>query len=73
MANLASTYWKQGRKMEAEKLSIDVMELSKRVLGAGHPDTLAIIANLATVPKKQGGWRKLKHLMIDKLKSIKLK
>ena len=32
MANLASTYWNQGRWKEAEELEIRVMETNKRVL-----------------------------------------
>ena len=35
MANLASTYRNQGRWKEAEELEVQVMETSKRVLGAG--------------------------------------
>ena len=35
MANLASTYWNQGRWEEAEELEVQVMETSKRMLGAG--------------------------------------
>lgn len=40
MANLASTYRKQGRLREAKKLEVQVMETRKRVLGHEHPDTL---------------------------------
>ena len=40
MANLASTYWNQGRWQEAEELEVQVMETSLRVLGQEHPDTL---------------------------------
>jgi hypothetical protein len=40
MANLASTYRKQGRWSEAEKLEVQVMEARKTKLGADHPDTL---------------------------------
>ena len=32
MANLASTYWNQGRWKEAEELFVQVMETRKRVL-----------------------------------------
>ncbi|KAF2181187.1 hypothetical protein K469DRAFT_791794, partial [Zopfia rhizophila CBS 207.26] len=34
MANLASTYWNQGRWKEAEELDVQVVDTSKRVLGA---------------------------------------
>jgi hypothetical protein len=33
MANLASTYWNQGRWKEAEELQVKVLEVRRRVLG----------------------------------------
>jgi hypothetical protein len=47
IANLASTYRKQGRWKEAEELVVQVMETRKRVLGEEHPDTLTSMGNLA--------------------------
>ncbi|KAJ5330533.1 hypothetical protein N7476_000316 [Penicillium atrosanguineum] len=47
MANLASTFWNQGRWSEAEQLQVQVMETRKTKLGADHPDTLSSMANLA--------------------------
>ncbi|KAL4774447.1 hypothetical protein BDW60DRAFT_214958 [Aspergillus nidulans var. acristatus] len=47
MANLASTYRKQGRWNEAEKLEVQA------VLGAEHPSTLTGMANLASTWKSQ--------------------
>lgn len=47
MANLASTYKKQGRWEEAENLEVQVMETRKAKLGEDHPDTLTSMANLA--------------------------
>ena len=35
MNNLASTYWNQGRWAEAEKMEVEVLEMSRRVLGDG--------------------------------------
>ena len=54
MANLASTFWNQGRWKEAEELEVQVMETFKRVLGEEHPDTLTSMANLAFTFKAQG-------------------
>ena len=48
MANLALTYWDQGRWEEAEELEVQVMETMQRVLGAEHPDTLTAMGNLAS-------------------------
>jgi hypothetical protein len=53
MANLASTFWKQGRWKETEELEVQVMETRKRVLGAKHPDTLTSMNNLAFTFKFQ--------------------
>jgi hypothetical protein len=47
MANLASTYWDQGRWAEAEDLQVQVIETTKRVLGDEHPNTLITMHNLA--------------------------
>jgi pentatricopeptide repeat protein len=52
MANLASTYRKQGRWEEVEKLFVQVMETSKTKLGADHPSTLTSMANLASTYRK---------------------
>jgi hypothetical protein len=53
MANLASTYRKQGRWDDAEKLEVQVIEKRKTKLGADHPDTLTSMANLAFTWKAQ--------------------
>ena len=54
MANLAITYWKQGRLNDAEHLQIQVMDMTKKLLGAEHPDTLSSMENLACTYKGQG-------------------
>ena len=53
MANLASTYWNQGRWEEAEELSMQVIETRKKVLGLEHPFMLTSISNLAHTWKSQ--------------------
>jgi hypothetical protein len=40
-ADLASTFWNQGRWKEAEDLEVQVIETRKRVLVAEHPSTLS--------------------------------
>ena len=54
MANLASTYWNQGRWSEAEKLAVHVMDRTKELLGAEHPNTLISMENLACTYRDQG-------------------
>ncbi|KAK3345614.1 Tetratricopeptide repeat-domain-containing protein [Neurospora tetraspora] len=65
MANLASTYRNQGRWEEAEKLEVQVMEMSKAKLGADHPDTLTSMANLAFTWNSQGRHEDALALMQD--------
>ncbi|KAJ7292146.1 hypothetical protein C8J57DRAFT_1458652 [Mycena rebaudengoi] len=69
IANLASTYQNQGCLKDAEELEVVgcwkdaevlevvVMEVSKRVLGEEHPDTLTSMANLASTYQNQGRWK----------------
>jgi len=47
MTNLAAACWDLGKYKEAEALEVQVLETSKRVLGAGHPSTLSSMVNLA--------------------------
>jgi hypothetical protein len=64
MANLASTYWNQGRWGEAEQLGVQVMETRKTVLGAEHPDTLLSMANLAVNYSKRERWTEAEGLFL---------
>ncbi len=71
MANLASTYWNQGRWDEAEKLEVQVMETTKRVLGEEHPDTLTSMANLASTYRNQGRWDEAEKLEVQVMETTK--
>jgi tetratricopeptide (TPR) repeat protein len=71
MANLASTYWNQGRWKEAEELDVQVLETSKRVLGVEHPDTLINMANLASTYRNQGRWKEAEELNVQVLETSK--
>jgi tetratricopeptide (TPR) repeat protein len=71
MANLASTYWNQGRWGDAEKLQVEVMKTSQRVLGDEHPDTLTSMHNLALTYWNQGRWGKAKKLQVEVMKTRK--
>jgi hypothetical protein len=62
VANLATTYWNQGRWNEAEQLDIQVMDMRKKLLGAEHPDTLRSMANLASTYQIQGRWNEAEQL-----------
>ena len=52
--NLAASLSRQGKYAEAEKMEREVLAVSKRVLGAEHPDTLTAAGNLALSLKRQG-------------------
>ncbi|KAI8674483.1 hypothetical protein NCS57_00346200 [Fusarium keratoplasticum] len=67
MANLASTFWNQGRWKEAEELEAQELEICSRVLGEEHPDTLASMANLASTFRKQGRWKEAEELQAQEL------
>jgi hypothetical protein len=54
MANLASTYMKQGRWKDAEELEVEVMESRKTKLGADHHETLMSMGNLGVTYSMQG-------------------
>ncbi|KAM4066732.1 tetratricopeptide repeat domain-containing protein [Hirsutella rhossiliensis] len=71
MANLAVTYGDQGRWKEAEPLEVQVMEMSKRVLGEEHPDTLSSMANLAATYRDQGRWKEAEPLEVQVMEMSK--
>ncbi|KAI1678755.1 hypothetical protein KJE20_12363, partial [Pyrenophora tritici-repentis] len=49
-----STYQDQGRWDAAEELFVQVIETSKKKLGADHPDTLTSMNNLTYTQKSLG-------------------
>ena len=60
-------YWEQGRSNEAEQLEVEVLELSKEVLGARHPDTILAIANLSSTWQQQGRSNEAVPLQVEVL------
>ncbi|KAJ5899151.1 hypothetical protein N7495_003895 [Penicillium taxi] len=71
MANLASTYWNQGRWKEAEELELQVVESCKQMLGLEHPSTLSSMGNLASTYRKQGRWKEAEELELQAMESCK--
>ena len=61
----------QGRRKEAEKLEVQVMETRKRVHGQEHPDTLASMANLASTYWNQGRWKEAEELQVQVMETFK--
>ncbi|KAF1813825.1 hypothetical protein P152DRAFT_394012, partial [Eremomyces bilateralis CBS 781.70] len=70
---LPSELLEQDRWKEAEELEVQVMEASKRVLGAEHPHTLTSMNNLASTYWNQGRWKEAEELeaqMMDTSKRV---
>lgn len=63
----------RGRWSEAEKLFVQVMEMSKAKLGADHPDTLSSMANLASTYRNQGRWDEAEKLEVQVMETRKTK
>jgi hypothetical protein len=61
---VAGTYRSQGRWREAEELFVKVIETSRTVLRAEHPDTLTSMANLASTYSNQGRWKEAEELFV---------
>ena len=71
IANLGSTYRRQGRPNRAEELEMQVIQTGKKVLGHEHPDTLSMMASLATTYHIQGRWNEAKELKVQVLETRK--
>ncbi|KAI3318819.1 hypothetical protein HD806DRAFT_511072 [Xylariaceae sp. AK1471] len=71
MANLALTYYDQGRWKEAESLEVHVMETRKTVLGPDHPDTLTSMDNLALTYRSQGRLNEAESLAVQVMETRK--
>jgi len=65
MANLASTYRKQGRWKEAEELQAKELEICQMVLGKEYPDNLISMYNRALIFKGQSRNEEAMVLMED--------
>lgn len=63
MTVLASTYYEQGRLVEAEVLWVTALEGMQRVLSRNHPEMLETMHNLASTYGHQGKLRDAKSLM----------
>jgi Flp pilus assembly protein TadD len=64
-AGFALALHNSGFWTEAEKLQVQVVRTRTRVLGAEHPDTLAIMEDLASTYGKQGRWEEAQNLIVQ--------
>ena len=58
-------YYEVGQWREAEKLFVQVEEITLRVHGAEHPDTLSAMGNLASTYRHQGRWKEAEQLELQ--------
>jgi tetratricopeptide (TPR) repeat protein len=63
----ATSLYEDGRYKEAEELEVQVMQISKRVLGNEHPDTLTSMGSLALTYWGQGRWKEAEELDVQAL------
>ncbi|KAH6653678.1 hypothetical protein BKA67DRAFT_660234 [Truncatella angustata] len=68
---IGKLYYRAGRLREAEELLVRVIEVSKRVVGAEHPDTLAAMNNLALVYSYQGRLKEAEELSVQLMEAYK--
>src|SRR5204863_5339176 len=54
---LALTYQSEGLCKESEKPGVTLLEMSKELFGAEHPNTLACMGNLARTYRSLGRWK----------------
>ncbi|PVH91024.1 hypothetical protein DM02DRAFT_722456 [Periconia macrospinosa] len=66
-------YHLRGRWDAAEELEVQVMETSKKKLGADHPSTLTSMANLASTYRNQGRWDAAEELEVQVMETSKKK
>lgn len=57
LTTIAVGYWGQGRWKEAEELGVQILEVTKRVFGEEHRDTLVSMNNLMMIFMYQGRWK----------------
>jgi tetratricopeptide (TPR) repeat protein len=54
LTNLAEVLWSQSKYEAAEEMHLRALEITEKVLGPEHPDTLPNMHNLAVVLRSQG-------------------
>ncbi|KAI0399616.1 hypothetical protein F4802DRAFT_29064 [Xylaria palmicola] len=68
---IAEVYLDEALWKESEKLGLQGLEVSKRNLGAEHPETLASMNNLADTYHSQGRWEEAELLNIQVMETSK--
>ncbi len=71
ISKLALTVANQGQWEEAEKLQVQVIEITKEFLGPEHPRTLRGLRNLARTFEKQGRWKEAEELWVQVVETSK--
>ena len=69
--NFGLAFYEAGQWKEAERLLLQAMQTTKRVLGEEHPDTLAAMGNLAATYRNQGKWKEAEELQVYVMQTTK--
>jgi tetratricopeptide (TPR) repeat protein len=67
----ARTLCSDGRYKEAERLQVQVMQTTMRLLGNEHPDALTSMHNLASTYRNQGRWKEAERLQLQAMQTMK--
>jgi tetratricopeptide (TPR) repeat protein len=67
----AMTLYTDGQYKRAEELQVQVMQITKRVLGDEHPSTLTSMGNLALTYESQGRWKDAEELQVQVMQTRK--
>ncbi|NEQ19941.1 MAG: tetratricopeptide repeat protein [Microcoleus sp. SIO2G3] len=65
--NLALLYYYQGRYSEAEPLSLQAIEINKRLLGEENPGFATDLNNLALIYRAQGRYNEAETVFLQAL------
>jgi Tetratricopeptide repeat len=62
MSNLAEVLSRQGKYEQVEHMHEQTLDLARKVLGGGSPDTLKSMNNLVTVLREQGKYQQVEWM-----------
>ena len=69
--NYGLVFYEAGYWKEAERLDVQVLEMSRRFLGEEHPYTLTSMGDLASTYSNQGRWKEAEQLEVQVLETRK--
>jgi tetratricopeptide (TPR) repeat protein len=70
---VSEVLYDEARWEEAEELLVQAMEVSKKMLGLDHPNTVVYVAILASMYRNQGRWNVAEELFVQVIETSKEK